>query len=391
MSAENKAGRRDWRVPAALVSTVCAVGALGAWLVLRARAEVNLRPLTAEPKGVTVTAARQARYQATKRFVGTVQPWGEARLGPQLVSAYVDAVNVRPGSVVRKGEILASLDCRNASTAKGAVAQQARALEERQRASAREAGRLDALGQEGFVALNDVERKSAEARAEGAALAAVRAQLAGKALEVDDCVLRAPFDGEVARRAADPGAFVRPGTSVVTMVDRSVVRIVVQVPEVDFSFVGPGTVVAVTLLADGRRMELPISRVTPQADPATRTLGVEIDVRGSRPPPPTGVSAEVEVAVGAAADAVEIPLSGARVRGDKATLFLVEGDVARTATADVLGERGASLFLRPRAAEPGGGPALGDGARVVVEGRQQLKDGDRVLAKTDAAPKRSGK
>ena len=31
-------------------------------------------------------------------------------------------------------------------------------------------------------------------------------------LEVNDCVLRAPFDGEIAARSVDPGAFVRPGT-----------------------------------------------------------------------------------------------------------------------------------------------------------------------------------
>jgi len=38
---------------------------------------------------------------------------------------------------------------------------------------------------------------------------------------VSDCVLRAPFDGEIATRLVDPGAFVRPGTSIVSVIDRA--------------------------------------------------------------------------------------------------------------------------------------------------------------------------
>jgi hypothetical protein len=68
------------------------------------------------------------------------------------------------------------------------------------------------------------------------------------------------------------------------------------------------------------------------------------------------------------------------VRGAKATVFVIEGDKARLLTAAVKGEDAGRLFLDPAALLPG--------ARVVVEGRALLVEGDRVEVKLlpDEAP-----
>src|SRR5262249_5366524 len=161
----------------------------------------------------------------------TVSPWQSARVGPQLVSAYVATVLVRPGAQVAHGDVLATLDCREASASSRAVAQQARAHEARQSALAHQTARLGGLLDRGFVATDEVEQHEAETASEEARMLAARAELSSRALAVSDCVLRAPFDGEVAERLADPGAFVRPGDAVVTLVDRSTLRVEIDVPE----------------------------------------------------------------------------------------------------------------------------------------------------------------
>jgi len=375
MRAPTGPSARRRTVPFVVVSSVALVLLAGAYLVRRAEANVNRIALSDNPKGVTVVEARATTFRANHRYVGTLEPWLHARVGPQLASGYVDTVLVRPGAVVKKGDVLATLDCRNASAASRALAHQARALEERQRAAAREATRLGELLDGGYAAPNDVEQKQAAAAANAAQMAAVLAQGAGKSLEVDDCILRAPFDGEVSLRLADPGSFVRPGSAILEVVDRTTVRLAAAVPEVDFAAVPPRTPVEVHLLADGRRVVGEVARRAPAADPGTRTIVFEVELPNAAREIPVGTTAEIHVDVGAPVPAVELPLLAAKIRGATATVFVVDDNVARKVSADVLGERGGSVYVRPGALTPG--------ARVVTQGRSLLANNDRVAAKLE--------
>ncbi len=364
------------RVPLAISSITLAIIFVGALLLARAEANVNQVTLASEPKGVTVAAAHETTYRAERRYIGTLEPWMSAKLGPQLVSAIVDTVLVRPGAVVKKRDVLATLDCRNASTASEAIGHQAEALAERQKAIARENARLSELLDGGYVAANEYEQKRAQADSSEAQLRALLAQSAGKALEVGDCVLRAPFDGEVSARLVDPGSFARPGSSIVEVVDRSIVRLVIDVPEIDFTAVPPKTPVTITLLATGQRITGEIARRAPSADPSSRTIRVEIDLPNHERTIPVGTTAEIHVDVGDPRPAVEIPLLAAKVRGKNATVFLVEEGVAKKAVFEVLGERGGSLFVSP---------SLKPGSLVVTQGRSLLADKDKVAAKLENA------
>jgi multidrug efflux pump subunit AcrA (membrane-fusion protein) len=88
------------RVPLVIVLAVAAVLGTGGWLLHRAESSVNKSALADQPKGVTVVEARATTFRPTKRYVGTLEPWLAARVGPQLASGFVDTVLVRPGAVV---------------------------------------------------------------------------------------------------------------------------------------------------------------------------------------------------------------------------------------------------------------------------------------------------
>jgi RND family efflux transporter MFP subunit len=291
-----------------------------------------------------------------------------------MISAYVDTVLVRPGAVVKRGEVVATLDCRNANASSQAVAMQARALEARQEASAHEASRLNNLLDGGFVSPNEAEQKTALSAAEQAQLLAAQAQLVGSSLQQNDCILRAPFDGEIATRTSDPGAFARPGVPIVSVVDRSTVRVVADAPEVDFSAVAPGTPVNMHMLSTDRDLSATISRRAPAADPLTRTVHFEMDVADPERALPVGTTADIRIDVGEPKPATEIPLSSALVRGDKATVFVVDGNVAHKRVVPVLGERTGRLFVAP---------SLASGTKIVTEGRALLNDNDKVNATLD--------
>lgn len=365
--------RPSWRVPAVIVGATALVLAGGGLLFFRAAAATNHVALAARPKGVTVVEARAADYRPSRRYVATIDPWLRASVGPQLVSGYVDTVLVRPGAVVKRGDVLATLDCRTSSAASHAVAMGARALEARQTALAKEAARVSGLLEGGFVSANEVDQKDAETASLRAQILGMKAKLQSASLEVNDCVLRAPFDGEVAARMIDPGAFVRPGQAIITLVDRSTVRVAADVPEGDFAVVAPGVEAKMRMLATGVEASGKITRRAPAADPATRTLHFEVDLADPERRFPVGTTSEVRVDVGEREATSAIPLAAAVLRSGKASLYVITEGRARATTASVKGERDGRLFLDAAALPPG--------SHVVLEGRALLNDGDAVESK----------
>ena len=367
-------------VPIVIVLGVLGVLAAGAYLIGHSEAQTNKVALASKAKPVTAIVAKSTSYQPSRVYVGTLEAWMTASIGPQLVSGYVDTVLVRPGAVVKRGEVLATLDCRDTTAENQSVAMEARAIDARQKALAVESARLRSLVQGQFVSANEAEQKSAQAMAEQARLEAMKAKLTLSGLEVSDCILRAPFDGEVGTRTIDPGAFIRPGMAIVSVVDRSTVRLSADAPEIDFDVVAPGRDVHVRLSATRQELVGTVSRRAPIADPATRSVHFEVDLIDPERHIPVGTTGEAQLNVGAAIPATEIPIYAASVRGRKATVFVVEGDVARSVTVQVLGESGGSLFVDL---------ALKPGSLVVTEGRALLANGDRVtfqVEKETAAP-----
>lgn len=358
-------------IPLILIGGGALVLILGGILLHHAMGGVNHVALSSAPKPVTVVAARPTTFRANRRYVGAVEPWVSATVGPQLVSAYTETVLVRPGDKVKHGQVLATLDCRNTDALAKRTRMQARAVSDMQSAIAAEAARVTTLLDGGFVSPNEVEQKNAESTSKQAQLYALQAQLSAQQVEQQDCIMRAPFDGEIGERLVDPGVFVRPGTVVVTVVDRSTLRIATDVPEGDFDAVAPGNPVNIRVLATGALLQARISRRAPQADEGTRTVHMEIDVPNRDRKIPSGSTADLNIDVGQPLPALAVPLMAATVHGDSATVVVVENGKARLKTVSLVGEREGMLYLDRK---------LGDNALVVTEGRDSVVEGDAVNA-----------
>jgi len=353
---------------------VAVILVLGFLMVARAGSQVNKVALASLPVGVTAVEARATSFNSTRHYVGTLRPWVEAKIGPQLISAYIGSVLVRPGDHVKRGQVIGTLDCRNASAASQGISMQAKAIQTQQVALAHEAARITELQTGGFASANEIERKQADSASKEAELMSTKARLERATLEVSDCVLRAPFDGEVSDRTMDPGAYVHPGESIAVVIDRSTVRVEADVPEEDFDLAKPGVKVDVYALAIGRHVVGTIARRSPAADQSTRTVHFEIDLQDPSRTLPVGTTAELAVASGAPLPAMEIPLAAAAVKGSKATLFLADNGQARKVMVDVLGEKAGRLFVDT---------SLPGKALVITEGRTLLKEGERIQVNVD--------
>jgi len=365
---------RRMRVIGSLLLGVSVVLIAGGLLYERAAGQTNRTTLAGLPKGVTMVKAVAAPFQERRRYVGTVEPWLQAKIGPQMVSAYVDTVLVRPGTTVKRGEVIATLDCRSSSASNQAIAAQARALDAMRTASAAEAARVSSLLDGKYVSQNEVDLKNADAASKSAQVAALQAQMLNSSLQVNDCVLRAPFDGEVADRTGDPGMFARPGTSIVTVVDRHIVRVAADVPEDDFANVAVGTDVRIHLVATGKDLTAKIARRAPSADADTRTVHVELDVDDPDRAIPTHTTAELSLDVGTPVPATAIPQIAATVHGSKVSVFEIADGVAHAFRAKLIGERGGIYYVEP---------TLPAGTQVATEGRGLLDDKDAVAGKLE--------
>jgi RND family efflux transporter MFP subunit len=346
-------------------------------LVHHADGKVNRVSLGAVPRPVSVVAAQATTYSDSRKYVGVVESWIEASVGPQYISAYVSTVLVRPGDTVVQGQILATLDCSHPNAASRAVQMQAKSVDEHQRATADQAARETTMLKGGFIAPNLVEQTTAQSSSERAQLLETKARLVGASLDVHDCALKAPFDGEIATRSIDPGAFVRPGTTIVSVVDRSRVRVTVDAPEKDFAVARVGAAVRIDMLSTGAKVVAAVSRRAPKADFTTRTIHFEIDISDPRRQYPTGTTAIVHIDVGHPVAAIEIPLYAATQQEGKASFYVVDGGIARSRQVPVLGERGGGLYFNPT--------ALPANTQVVTEGRALLSDGDTVQPRMEAA------
>ena len=366
--------RRQQRIPIIIAVGVAVVLLFGFLMVARASSHVNKVALASLPVGVTAVEARATSYNSTRHYVGTLRPWVEAKIGPQLISAYVGAVLVRPGDHVKRGQVIGTLDCRNASAASQGISMQAKAIAAQQVALAHEAARITELQSGGFASANEIERKQADSASKEAELMSTKSRLERATLEVSDCVLRSPFDGEVSDRTMDPGAYVHPGQSIAVVIDRSTVRVETDVPEEDFDLVKPGVKVDVLALSIGRHVVGTIARRSPAADESTRTVHFEIDLQDPSRTLPVGTTAELAVPAGAPLPAMEIPLAAAAVRGSKATLFLADNGQATKVVVNVLGEKAGRLFVDT---------SLPDKALVITEGRTLLKEGESIQVTVD--------
>ena len=158
-------------------------------------------------------------------------------------NALIDKVLVERGSQVRAGDTLVLLDGSVEREALAGAQQRAESEAELRVARARadyareKFRRREDLREQNYITAQDRDEAQAELRVAEAelALAVDNRRLAGIEAQRLNAVmrqraLRAPFNGEVATRTIDPGAFVRPGNSLVSVVDRTTVRIT-AVPE----------------------------------------------------------------------------------------------------------------------------------------------------------------
>jgi RND family efflux transporter MFP subunit len=220
---------------------------------------------------------------ADSGFLGVVLAGEWADLAPRI-DGRVQAVLVRPGDPVRRGQPIARLD---ATAARHELAIARAALDEAARRFARRTHLArttpDAVTVE---ELDGVRRELLQARARVAEVAQARGEAS----------LRAPFDGTVAERYLSPGALAGPGRPVVRVVGQGLPRVRFAIPEERAGAVALGSGVRIQLPSAGRPFTGEVTGLSPEVDASSRMVYAAATVDGEAAGDPrltTGVIARV--------------------------------------------------------------------------------------------------
>ncbi|HEY4900292.1 MAG TPA: efflux RND transporter periplasmic adaptor subunit, partial [Terriglobales bacterium] len=137
--------------------------------------------------------------------------------------------------------------------------------------------------------------------------------------------VRAPFDGVVIAKLAEPGAMAAPGVPLLTVEDPSRFRLEATVDESKIGAVRLGESVPVVIDALGEQpIEGKVTQIVPAADPGSRTFALKIDLP-SNPQMRTGLFGRARFVRGQH-DAIAIPKTAILNRGQLQAVYVVGGD-----------------------------------------------------------------
>ncbi len=243
-----------------------AFGALFYQVAISANAENPQEVVTPVMRPVPTVQVKPYEQVQKISFPGHVQASSRVALAFNVDGQIVE-MSVREGVHYKKGEILAKLDQRDFQNNYAAAEANARRLE-------KEFSRIEKLLVKEVV--SQAEYDSAKSAHD---VAQAELNIRGKAL--DDTVLRAPFDGVVAKRYAENYQHIKENDNIFSFKDISSVEVAVQVPErivarTNFSTVGQ---VEESFDADrAHHYPAKTKEFSPQSDPVTRTYQLVVDV-----------------------------------------------------------------------------------------------------------------
>ena len=270
----------------------------------------------------------------------------------------LEAVLVREGQAVRQGQLLATFEgSEQGSNRASAEADRTAAQSDLATAQWNLEQSADLLAA-GAIAEREHRAAQQAVATARARLAAADARLRTSSMSLRDTRVLAPANGIIQRRLVEPGERVSRGAELFSLVRADVLELTAAVPARQANAVRVGQVVH--FVADGRRFDGTVARVSPTIDPTSRSATVYVQVPNSANALRGGTSASGQVVTQTIANALIVPAQAVRQSADGAAPFVYRIAKGQLERADVtLG--------------------IADEARGLVEIRSGLAEGDQVV------------
>jgi RND family efflux transporter MFP subunit len=350
---------------------------------------------------VRTAVARDARGGGGDHTVLNASGYVTARRAATVsskVTGKVTEVLIEEGMKVKEGQVLARLDDSNikasldVAAAQLASAQAALAETEAQLKDAnQEFQRTTELSKQHIASQSDLDLAESNAKALQAHLAQQKLdvvvadrQVAGRQQQMDDMIIRAPFDGVITTKDAQPGEMISPvsagggftRTGIGTIVDMGSLEIEIDVNESYINRVEPGQPVEATLDAyPDWKIPCKVIAIIPTADRDKSTVKVRVgfDRLDPRILPDMSVKVAFRDNGGtAAARAVMVPKDAVLSRDGRDVVFVIRDGHAERRAVTVTDTQNDDSVLSA---------GVSAGEKIVVNAPANLQDGMAVKEK----------
>lgn len=312
---------------------------------------------------------------ASRRFSGRVEPAETTTLSFR-VPGKIEALNADVGDEVSEGEVLGKLDQRDFRLKVNETESKldsARATLEEARKNWERGKKLvesDAISGAEFDRLESAyEQARAKRNATREALETARSAL-------DDTVLKAPFDGVINRRMAEPFEQVSPKRPVFSIDNIETVEVEVSIPERLMQFRNHLEDVHVYMpVMDNQRFDARVENVRLDVSPDTQAYPVRVAVDNPERELLPGMTAEVSFKASLTNtpwdDSFLIPVEAIFEKADQSHVWVWDPETGRVSAREVTTES-----LEPDRVRITGNVSAGE--QIVVAGAHHLKEGWKV-------------
>jgi RND family efflux transporter MFP subunit len=341
-------------------------------------AQAARRPAGAIP---VTTIKVEARDVPVKLKVnGAVTPLQSVELRAQVTST-VREMHIREGQTVKKGDLLFSLDART----EDANLKKALAQVEKDRAdlatAKRNLERQQELFRQKFIAQAALDTVQNQVDTLTGQLAIDQAAVEGARVGVALMEVRAPFAGRTGTIAVRPGSLVQPGATgvplvTVTQIDPIAVAFTLpekELPTIQAAMRTGSVPVTATSQGGSETFKGKVTFVDNAVNTATGTIQVKAEFANPEARLWPGMFVNVELAPRTIANASVVPAQAVQTGPERRFVYVVGEDkkvVSQPVTVEYIEE----TFAAVEGVKPG--------ARVVVEGAQNLRPGS-VVAEAD--------
>ncbi|MES2104101.1 MAG: efflux RND transporter periplasmic adaptor subunit [Pseudomonadota bacterium] len=368
-------------------------------LVVIVGAGLLLKPSKTEVQVTSVLTSYPSQQYAQLTASGYVVAQRRAAVASKATGRMV-LLNVREGSKVKEGDLLAKLD---ASDVQASIAQAQASIRQAQAGVAQanvelinaeaDLKRAQGLRAQGFVSIQALDTASTRvnsARASvvsaQASVAVAKAQLKVQQVNQDFTDIRAPFDGVVLVKNANVGDIITPfsnaaGTqgAVVTMADMSTLEVEADVSESNLAKAKIGQPVEITLDAlPDSRFRGSVVGIVPTVDRAKATVMTKIRFEKLDPRILPEMSAKVTILSQAATDADQKPVlalnpKAIAERDGKKIVFRIKDDAVEAVNVQTGRKIGDNLEVTG---------ALKSGDKLVLSPSDKLAPGAKIVVAT---------
>ncbi|MEM9825229.1 MAG: efflux RND transporter periplasmic adaptor subunit [Planctomycetota bacterium] len=296
-------------------------------------------PLTNAQTPVRVAQVRLEHLQQRQAVTGSLRAVARGELAA-LESGRLMTLAVREGDVVKQGDVIATIDSRRLRAQRSAAEADVRVAEAELKRHAAIAKRAAADLQRGrkLIRRNAVSQQELDSFRAAADVATAEVESAKRQIEranesirlldvrLSDTEITAPYDASVVARHVEPGDWVQPGDSLLTLVSSGPIEAWLEVPERFAAHLAGGTAIAIESASTTLPLRVIRTKRVADVNPRVRTIQFIATIENTAGILSPGMSVKGWVPAGKEGDFLTVPKDAIVRRSRQATVFAIDDE-----------------------------------------------------------------